>query len=731
MQMAAGGPKEVLGPDKAAELIMGKEPQRDQFGGVLHLVNILANPEQRLQIAQAALGLFHIGFHHIALPLPFVAGVAFGQFRLDKGAFAALKEVGAQAVIQRGRQVRVAHQKPVFQHRRADGEILSTQPDAIAHRAAGVPHLQLEIPQDIKRRFDHILGPGGDLVGRQKQQIDVGERGHLAPAIAAHSDHGEALAGGGGRIGVQQGLGGAQGRHNQLIRQIGIGPRGGSRPERGGAKGVGNGGAPLFLGSPQVIHDQGTPLARIISQGSGQDCIKCALIKDVRPGADQFWQDRNRGRLFRFDHDMLLPWGADRRRALKAGATKSARCGADHDNLLVAHGGHGQPAFVGAVAQQAKDARRALKARCLGQSDTAQRVWIASAHQCAHCGNAIKGKACKRMRGTAISGLVLAAERRRAVRIGQRKPAALHARQFERLGWNIPTGQANILGGRRAHARFGQQLGQQGQTRRRRSRHKDGIGSTLADGRPDLRNGVHNALLGQRVLDRTCQRGPVAGDGALNRIAAQLAGNILRMNHHDTVTTLLGGVAHKTVGRRVKGRPKDKDVAARNGRIVGKGQHIHVACRHCNACSIRGLTIERPKNDLRAIIDGLRRLIGSGLGVASGAIDTQVNFDPVQVAHRQTGCIFKVLCQQVVTGRPTARHQKGHRHRGGRVNAGTGRSSQATKVSRITCGQSKGGHRNKQKASRLAQRFQKREHGYKYSQIGASPFWRAHLIWGG
>ena len=52
-----------------------------------------------------------------------------------------------------------------------------------------MPDFQAKIPQHIEDEFDHLFAIGGLFVGKQKQDIDIGMRRHIAPAIAADSHH--------------------------------------------------------------------------------------------------------------------------------------------------------------------------------------------------------------------------------------------------------------------------------------------------------------------------------------------------------------------------------------------------------------------------------------------------------------------------------------------------------------------------------------------------------------
>ena len=63
--MPAYRPKKILGRDEGLEFFLQKHAAVDKIGGMFDAVDMFGDPEQRLQIAQAALGLFDVGFHHI------------------------------------------------------------------------------------------------------------------------------------------------------------------------------------------------------------------------------------------------------------------------------------------------------------------------------------------------------------------------------------------------------------------------------------------------------------------------------------------------------------------------------------------------------------------------------------------------------------------------------------------------------------------------------------------
>ena len=117
----------------------------------------------------------------------------------------------------------MADEEAVFEKSGADGVVFAAKPQAIFHCAAGMADLEPQIPQDVEHRFDDALGPGGDLVGREKQQVDIRKRRHLAPAIAADRQKRQAFALGRVHQRVQPGCGEVESAADQAIGQPGIG----------------------------------------------------------------------------------------------------------------------------------------------------------------------------------------------------------------------------------------------------------------------------------------------------------------------------------------------------------------------------------------------------------------------------------------------------------------------------------------------------------------------------
>ena len=84
VQVTANGEQEVFRFLKPAQFGGGKQAFANEFGDTADPVDVLADPEQRMQVAKASLPLLHIGFDHIAAvahPLMpcFTLGELFGH----------------------------------------------------------------------------------------------------------------------------------------------------------------------------------------------------------------------------------------------------------------------------------------------------------------------------------------------------------------------------------------------------------------------------------------------------------------------------------------------------------------------------------------------------------------------------------------------------------------------------------------------------------------------------
>ena len=200
MQVAADRPQEIGAAAEGAILLRVEHAAIEQFVGIADAVDIFRDPEQRVQVAKAAFAVLDVGLDQVArlagAAMPFLA---LGEFRGDEFGGVALHhllvEPRDQFVVERP----VAGQETGFQNCGSDRHVAARLPDQFIDRSRRVADLQPHVPQAIENGFGDLLAPGGLLVGKDEEQIDVGFRRHQTAAIAAGRHHRHALGAGGNR----------------------------------------------------------------------------------------------------------------------------------------------------------------------------------------------------------------------------------------------------------------------------------------------------------------------------------------------------------------------------------------------------------------------------------------------------------------------------------------------------------------------------------------------------
>src|SRR5690606_17497435 len=122
-----------------------------------------------------------------------MAKVALGEFCFDKFIRGALHHLLVETLLQLVKKRAVSLNEARFEQRRADGEVLARQTNAIINRTRRMANLEAEIPERIEHVFDHALAPGRLLVGKQEKKIDVGTRRQRAAPVPADSRNRNAL----------------------------------------------------------------------------------------------------------------------------------------------------------------------------------------------------------------------------------------------------------------------------------------------------------------------------------------------------------------------------------------------------------------------------------------------------------------------------------------------------------------------------------------------------------
>jgi hypothetical protein len=126
---------------------------------------VFRDPVERLQVAQPALALLHVGLQHVALAaLLAVARGAFGQLRLDElGPTVAVEELLAE----QSRSSNSAPTVSVPQRNRISSRlvriVMSCRPSAgiPSPCATGMADLHVKVPQHVERGFDDVLDARG------------------------------------------------------------------------------------------------------------------------------------------------------------------------------------------------------------------------------------------------------------------------------------------------------------------------------------------------------------------------------------------------------------------------------------------------------------------------------------------------------------------------------------------------------------------------------------------
>ncbi len=124
MQVDAHGPQEFHCLHETAMLFRMQQAARDQLGGILDAIDVFGDPDQRVQVAQAALAFLHIGLDHITgIAHAAMAVVALGQLLLDEIRPGLGHHVALEPRLQLRRQRLVAPDPALLKNGGADGDV--------------------------------------------------------------------------------------------------------------------------------------------------------------------------------------------------------------------------------------------------------------------------------------------------------------------------------------------------------------------------------------------------------------------------------------------------------------------------------------------------------------------------------------------------------------------------------------------------------------------------------
>ena len=246
VQMAPHRPEEALGTLEPAIFLGGQQSRPDQFGRLLHAMDIFADPVERMEIAKPALAVLDVGLDDIAaVPHPRMALVALGELGANKLARGSGDDVAAEAKPCLFRQALVAPQEACLEQRGPHRHVGPGQRNCFLRGAQRLADLQLQIPQQIEQRLGDLLAPRRAALRHQHHQVDVGERRHLAAPGAAKPDQRDPLGGGGIGIGVQPLGDEIIGQSHDLVGEEGVSGGMGAAPARLGDDPRGNLGAAM------------------------------------------------------------------------------------------------------------------------------------------------------------------------------------------------------------------------------------------------------------------------------------------------------------------------------------------------------------------------------------------------------------------------------------------------------------------------------------------------------
>ena len=185
MHVTAHRPQEVLRLGENLENPCREHLLLAQLRQRVQAVLIFRDPVERVQIAQSALALFHIGLDEIArLPGLAMADITLFEFRSDEFRSRFADDVAYRNVRSTHHtSARSPHKIPRLEQRCADRHIVPAETDAVVDRPGGVADFVAHVPEHVEHVFDNALAQRSLLVGQQEQQIEIGAGGERAAPV--------------------------------------------------------------------------------------------------------------------------------------------------------------------------------------------------------------------------------------------------------------------------------------------------------------------------------------------------------------------------------------------------------------------------------------------------------------------------------------------------------------------------------------------------------------------
>ena len=160
MELTADRPQERVGLGEAGVLLGLQHAAADELGHVADAVEVLGDPQQRVEVAQPPLAVLDVGLEHVAriahTRVPLVAFVELGAHELGPRT---LDQLGGEAAAKLAAQRPVATDVARFQKVGADRHVAARAAQAFARRARRVADLEPQVPQHVEHELDHLLDP--------------------------------------------------------------------------------------------------------------------------------------------------------------------------------------------------------------------------------------------------------------------------------------------------------------------------------------------------------------------------------------------------------------------------------------------------------------------------------------------------------------------------------------------------------------------------------------------
>ena len=226
----------------------------DKVGGLLHAVDVFADPVERVEIAQAPLAVLDVGLDDVArVAHPPVALVALGELGGDEFGGGAGDDLGPETLHRLVENRLLAPDQPRFEKGGADGHVGFRQRHQVGNRADRMADLDLEVPQQMQDRLNDGFLSRRRLGRGEKHQVEIAVRCHLAPASSAEPDDGHGF----GRLVRGDKV---VGQPDQLVVQIGRCSRRRPSTIRIERQSPRNFGTPLFERAPQDLRREPVPV---------------------------------------------------------------------------------------------------------------------------------------------------------------------------------------------------------------------------------------------------------------------------------------------------------------------------------------------------------------------------------------------------------------------------------------------------------------------------------------